>query len=100
MLSNTKEFIYEPVVKLVESVGYKLRCGNYYVIREFDGYINVSYDVYGHIQFHKNHYNKDYENIKRDIHHDFDNYLDFEKFMSVYHRKEVRKIKVDRLNNL
>lgn len=100
MLSNTKEYIYEPVVKLVKSIGYKQRVGNYYVISEVDGYINVSYDFYGYIQFHKNFYHNYGNTSKKEIHKDFDNYLDFEKFMSSYHKKEMRKIKVEKLNNL
>ena len=49
ILSNTKEYIYEEVVRLVKSIGYKQRVKNYYVIDEDDGYINVHYDVYGTI---------------------------------------------------
>jgi hypothetical protein len=39
----SKDWIYDELVDLIESIGYKHRTGNYYVIREYDGYINISY---------------------------------------------------------
>lgn len=106
-----QEYYNEKVVPFVEAIGYKLRVSNYYVINESDGYINVNYfmvDGKEIIEFYKNYYygssRNDYKNYYRSNRHDtdqsFDNFLDFEKFMTNYHKKEIRKIKLDKLNKI
>lgn len=42
-------------VSIVKVFGYDFRVEDYYVIRESDGYINISYDM-DNFEFHKNFY--------------------------------------------
>jgi hypothetical protein len=97
----------EEIISFVESIGYKHRTGNYYVFTEIDGYINVSYykllEQNGEkINFYKNYYSGYYKypNVKEDINKTFDNFNDFDKYMSIYHKKEVRKLKMKKLETL
>ena len=99
-LSGRKDYIDPKVVNLITQIGYKHRVGNYYVITEEDGYINISYASYNNFEniiFHKNFYSNTYDDNgfhKKDISEIFDNFLDFKKFISKYHIKEMRKIKI------
>ena len=94
-----KDYIDERVLKLITSIGYKQRCGNYYIINENDGYINISsyldYNSNEIIRFHKN-----YSNIypHYDIDQQFLTYEDFEKFIELYHKTICRKLKLKKLN--
>ena len=62
-------------INKVESLGYIHRVDNYYILREFDGYINVSAipkitnDI-THFSFHKNFY----RDVKNPYHHKENNY--------------------------
>lgn len=101
---ENKDYVSPEVVNLITQVGYKQRVGNYYVITEEDGYINISYTSYNNIEdivFHKNFYNRQARNgngvYKKDINKHFNNFLDFEKFIAKYHKKEVRKIKLKKI---
>jgi hypothetical protein len=94
-----QDYVSKKVVPFITEIGYRLRVPNYYVIDESDGYINISYlmnDEIEMIQFHKNYYYGSFG--KNEPTHTFDNFEDFEKFMTTYHKKEIRKIKINRLN--
>jgi len=99
----SKDYIDERVLKLITSIGYKLRCSNYYVIREDDGYINISsyIDKYSNevICFHKNTYHTE-PYPRQDLEQEFLNFEDFEKFIESYHQKICRKLKIEKLNNI
>jgi len=100
----SKDYIDERVVKLIESIGYKHRVGNSYVIIENDGYINISSYIPSNneeiIEFHKNFTRTIGGNYVEDIHEEFDNYNDFVKFIENHHKQAFRKIKIEKLNNL
>ena len=52
-----KDYIDPKIVNFITQIGYKQRVGNYYVITEDDGYINISYTSYYNVEninFHKN----------------------------------------------
>jgi predicted double-glycine peptidase len=97
-----QEYVSLKVVPFIEAIGYRLRVPNYYVINEDDGYINVSYYMYKDkeiIDFHKNYYYGSFDKKnKNELSYSFDNFTDFEKFMTTYHKKQIRKIKINRLN--
>jgi hypothetical protein len=97
----------EEIINFVESIGYTHRVGNYYVITEIDGYINVSYyrklnDEPEKICFYKNFYSEYRYRHMKDISEIFDNFDEFVRFMIIYHkdRKEVRKLKLKKLETL
>lgn len=98
-----KDFRYDDVVDIIESIGYKHRTANYYVIDENDGYINISYERNSDenivINFHKNIYHKLIINgyKKRDISMIFNNIDDFYSFIFEYHNKLFRKHKIEKL---
>lgn len=98
-----KDYVDPKIVNFITKIGYKQRVGNYYVIGENDGYINISYTCYDNVEtitFHKNFYRNVYDENgypKKDLYEKFNNFLDFEKFISKYHYKEVRKIKLNKL---
>ena len=97
-----KDYRYDELVDLIESIGYKLRCPNYYFIREDDGYINISYNyppsAFNHrIDFHKNFYSP--HPGKYDISENFDNFEDFYNFITDYHSKLFLKHKIEKLRN-
>lgn len=94
-----KHFRYNLVVDLIEKIGYKQRTGNYYIIREEDGYINISYwedfDTKTiKISFHKNYYIP-YQKEKISLM--FDNFKSFFDFISIYHNKLFLKYKIEKL---
>jgi len=102
-----KDFRYDEVVDLIEKIGYKQRIGNYYIITEDDGYINISYgEEYNDskiiISFHKNHYNRILDKngfYKKDISHKFYNFKSFEIFINEYHKDLFKKIKLEKIIN-
>jgi len=99
-----KDYYNEKIINFVNSIGYQHRIGNYYYLVENDGYINISYlmsDGIEIIQFHKNFiYTGASGYTKKDIHQEFYNYTEFVKFISIYHKKECRKIKLTKLNEI
>ena len=101
---GSKCYYNEKLIKNIESIGYHQRIGNYYGIAESDGYINISYYMVTEnneiIQFHKNFYSDYINRTKKDLHFDFYNFSDFVKFISDYHKKEFRKLKLNKLNQL
>ena len=101
-----KEIDYNKVIELITQIGYKQRTGTYYIIREKDGYINISCDKTFHpeapICFHKNHYQRVKRNLgfsKKDISHKFYDLESFYEFISEYHNKLFLKLKIKRLTN-
>jgi len=97
------DYRYDELVDLIESIGYEHRTGNYYIIREKDGYINISYEYdknhIGHrIRFHKNYY-FDLKNTYSDITEDFYNLKDFIDFISKYHNDLFLKHKIEKIIN-
>lgn len=95
-----KNYRYDEVVDLLESIGYKHRVANYYFMREDDGYINISYFYercrFRHIiTFHKNFYMK---RCKMPLSVDFDNFESFFEFISDYHSKLFLKQKIEKIN--
>jgi hypothetical protein len=100
-----KEIDYDKVIEFITKIGYKQRTGTYYVIREEDGYINISCDKCFHpeapIIFHKNHYqgviNKN-GFPKKDISHKFSDLESFFEFISEYHNKLLLKNKIKKIN--
>jgi len=96
-----KDFRYDEVVDLIEKIGYKQRVGNYYIITEDDGYINISYDYYYDnmriIYFHKNFYQGILH--KKDTSHKFYNFKSFEIFINEYHKDLFKKIKLEKIIN-
>ena len=91
----SKDYRYAELVDLIESIGYKHRVGNYYVIRENDGYINISYlyndDVFFHkIEFHKNFY----FTPVWDFTEHFDDFESFHVFITKYHNDLFLKHKI------
>jgi hypothetical protein len=100
----------EKIISFLESIGYTQRVGNYYVIAEIDGYINVNYfktlsiidDGQEIINFHKNFYSQNRYAGRKDISETFHNFDDFFRYMLNYHRKskEVRKLKLKKLEEL
>lgn len=99
------DFIYKDVIDLISLIGYKHRSGNYFVIQENDGYINISYDkgIFNkndiiNIYFHKNYYyGQGYG--KKEVSEKFDNFDDFENFVIKYHNKLFLKHKLIKLIN-
>ena len=101
MATLDKDYRYDEVVDLIESIGYKQRVGNYYFIREDDGYINISYGhdkkVYRHlIRFHKN-FSPPYPH--KDISKNFDNFESFLEFITEYHKPLFMKHKIKKIIN-
>jgi len=85
-----KDFRYDKVVDLIEKIGYKQRVGNYYVIREKDGYINISYGEEWKtkkiiICFHKNYSEPAYGRREIDISKTFYDFESFSEYISEYH---------------
>jgi len=98
-----KDYIDERVLKLIIPIGYKLRCSNYYIIEENDGYINISsyIDEYSTevICFHKNFYQTE-PCTHKDLEQQFLKFEDFENFIELYHQKTCRRLKIEKLNNI
>jgi len=95
-----KDYRDERILNVIEPIGYEYRVGNYYVLAEDDGYINIHYYYNDklYINFHKNYYHG--KNISDAEHnHDFNNYSDFFKFLQSYHKQYFRKIKIKQLND-
>lgn len=91
----------EKILSVIEPIGYKQRSENYYVIREEDGYVNISYfkniSNITHINFHKNYYNGKYISDAEN-NNNFDNYVAFFRFLESYHPQYFRKEKLKKLN--
>jgi len=100
-----KDWRYDKLVDLIESIGYKHRTGNYYMIREHDGYMNISYYEYENngeiiINFYKNYYHGViYKNglHKQDIDESFTIFETFLKFLNKYHNDLFRKLKIKKI---
>lgn len=98
-----KKFRYDELVDLIESIGYKHRTSNYYVIREHNGYINISYHMgfirkqyYITIIFHKNYYHgMGYG--KKEPNRTFNDFKTFLEFINKYHNDLFRKVKLERI---
>ena len=97
-----KEIDYDKALEVITSIGYKQRTGTYYVIREDDGYINISHDKCFHedapISFHKNFSGGNHSpDGKYILHEDFYTLEDFYDFISDYHNDLFLKHKVEKL---
>lgn len=97
-----KDYRYGELVELIESIGYKYRVSNCYVIREDDGYINISYfyercTFHHKINFHKNFYSP--HPGKYDIQENFDDFESFVDFITDYHSKLFLKHKIEKLKD-
>lgn len=99
-----KESDYDKVLEVITKIGYKQRTGTYYVIREKDGYINISHDKCFHedapISFHKNHYADAFDERgfhKKDISHEFNDLESFFDFINDYHKDLFLKLKINKL---
>jgi len=89
----------EIILSVIEPIGYKQRVENYYIIREYDGYVNIDYfkDINDitHIRFNKNFYHgalPTYRDSKR-----FDNYSNFFKFLEAHHKQYFRTKKLKQI---
>lgn len=90
------DFDKNELIELIESIGYTQRVDNYYVIRESNGYINISYPkgdgVFDcKISFHKNVYQG---SLGDGVSKDFDDYESFVNFINEYHSKLFLKQKL------
>lgn len=98
---------YNEVIDFILEIGYKHRIASYYVIREKDGYINISNDelrfsrfdknITTYISFHKNFY-QGYSN--KDISKKFYDIETFYKFISEYHNKLFMKHKIKKIKRI
>jgi hypothetical protein len=108
---NKKDYTSDEFKELTNFFNYEHRIGTYYIFREKDGYINISYEYIintnGPIEyflFHKNHYQGIVDNNslhiehKKDIHFETTNFKEFEQWMCEYHKKQGRKYKLKKLN--
>lgn len=104
----SKDWRYDKLVDLIETIGYRHRTGNYYVIREHDGYINISYhdgyveeQDYITINFHKNVSHSLAKNgyKGKEISETFNNFEDFLVFINKYHSDLFRKVKIKTIKN-
>jgi hypothetical protein len=95
-----KEYRYDELVDLIESIGYKQRVENYYVIVEDDGYINISYgqnvNFKHRINFCKNFYFSNSGKYK-EINKFFEDFESFSKFIAEYHSDLFRKHKIKKI---
>ena len=97
-----KENEYNKVLDTITKIGYKQRSGTYYVIREKDGYINISHDKCFHedspICFFKNFSggNRGADG-KTTIDEKFDNLESFTVFINEYHKDLFLKHKMKKL---
>lgn len=104
--------IVKELIGIIESIGYKQRTDTYWIIRENDGYINISFytknyfdafnrkDLVGDIdliEFHKTFYHGVLSTD--DTSKKFDNADDFLSFINVYHRKLFRRKKINKIIN-
>jgi len=93
-----KESEYNKVIDLITKIGYTQRTGTYYIIREEDGYINISNDRFfdedAPIKFHKNHYQGIH---KKDISHTFYDLESFIYFINEYHKDKFLKLKLKKI---
>jgi len=101
---NDKKYYNQKIINFIESIGYSHRVCNYYTISEKDGYINININInyivvdnFLYITFHKIFYFDENEYTKKDLSYVFNKYSDFVKFMSIYHQKECRKLKLNKL---
>jgi len=101
-----KEAEYDKVIDIITKIGYTQRTGTYYIIREEDGYINISHDRYfvedAPIKFHKNHYQNIYDERgypKKDISHSFYDLESFVDFINKYHKELFMKYKIEKIKN-
>jgi len=103
-----KEIDYDKVIEVITKIGYKHRTNSYYVIREKDGYINISRNDFrfgvnqpdDYISFHKNHYQyiRDEQGFyKKDISHKFYTLGEFFDFINDYHKDLFLKHKINKL---
>ncbi len=96
------DYIDNDIINLLKSIGYKHRTGNYWILIEKDGYINVNYKKYNEddkiIHFHKNYYfgtTPHYKDISEEF-KDFDSFLDF---ITEYHNDLFFKHKIEKILN-
>jgi hypothetical protein len=99
-----KETEYNKVIDIIIKIGYTQRTGTYYIIREKDGYINISNDRFFYedapIKFHKNHYQGVYDENgfhKKDISHKFYDLESFVEFINEYHKDLFMKHKIGKI---
>lgn len=113
-LLYSKDYAPNEFKELAKIFGYKQRVDTYYVFKEQDGYINISYEYRGIkfdgspykeiFTFHKNHYQNVIDSStglhKKDIHFDSEEFKEFEEWMCKYHLKQGRKYKLKKLEDV